>query len=525
MKKRGKMIALLLAAAMTAGLLAGCGGSDSPAAEDAAQQSAAQDLADGVDISETVNLSLYLYGSEGVANQDILDALNEKLLESVNATLEVKYIDWGDISTKYPLLWASGEEFDMAYAASSTPVPYATLAKQGAIVDITDMLDTYAPKLKAALPEYKWEGMKVGGRIYGVSDNYSEFATYGYVYRRDLLEKYGMTGINSLDDMETYMDAALEDGWIPLNGGAELAMDLYMMLVDTTPGWIRECPGIQTAEPFLCSKSVDEPTEIFHPAFTQEYEDFVVRMREWADKGYWNKDILSNTTDDKENCYNGLSASFITHMSDWTGNYGTQVKKLPGVETDFWCFALDTGKITKSAPTSCATVINAKSKYPERCLMVIEKLMTDEECYRLMQYGIEGRQYEIKDGMIVDPENFDEEKDSGGFAAWAFRTDEMNVPAESEDPRRYVLNEEWKEGAIDDIYEGFNFDSTELTAELAAISNVNAQIGTQLLVGKTAQDPREAVEEYRKQLTDAGIEKVIAEVKKQYTEYLAQKEQ
>ena len=133
--------------------------------------------------------------------RQILDELNKKLLETVNATLEIKYIDWGDVSTKYPLLWASGEEFDMAYAASSTPVPYATLAKQGAIVDITDMLDTYAPKLKEALPEYRWEGMKVDGRIYGVSDNYSEFTPYGFIYRRDLLEKYGMSGINSIDDM------------------------------------------------------------------------------------------------------------------------------------------------------------------------------------------------------------------------------------------------------------------------------------------------------------------------------------
>ena len=32
-----------------------------------------------VDTSETVNLSLYLYGSEGVANQEILDELNKKL--------------------------------------------------------------------------------------------------------------------------------------------------------------------------------------------------------------------------------------------------------------------------------------------------------------------------------------------------------------------------------------------------------------------------------------------------------------
>ena len=91
MKKRRRMLALLLSAAMTAGLLSGCGqsGGESVAESQAGNTSETQT----VDTLETVNLSLYLYGSEGVANQEILDELNKKLLETVNATLESKYID------------------------------------------------------------------------------------------------------------------------------------------------------------------------------------------------------------------------------------------------------------------------------------------------------------------------------------------------------------------------------------------------------------------------------------------------
>lgn len=33
--------------------------------------------------------------------------------------------------------------------------------------------------------------------------------------------------------------------------------------------------------------------------------------------------------------------------------------------------------------------------------MLIEKLMTDEDCYRLFQYGIEGRQYEIGNINVI----------------------------------------------------------------------------------------------------------------------------
>lgn len=40
--------------------------------------------------------------------------------------------------------------------------------------------------------------------------------------------------------------------------------------------------------------------------------------------------------------------------------------------------------------------------------MLIEQLMTNKECYDLFQYGIEGVQYEIKDGKITKPAGFDE---------------------------------------------------------------------------------------------------------------------
>jgi putative aldouronate transport system substrate-binding protein len=179
-----RIIALLLLVAMTLGLLAGCGAKT--------PENKPNEGAQGVDTSETVNLTMYLYGSAGVANQDILDALNEILLKEINATLEIKYIDWGDIATKYPLMWASGEEFDMSYVASNTNTPYALLVNQECLVDITDMLDTVAPTLKAELDQVAWDSMNVNGRIYGVPSTYSEFTAYGFITRGDLLAKYGM---------------------------------------------------------------------------------------------------------------------------------------------------------------------------------------------------------------------------------------------------------------------------------------------------------------------------------------------
>ena len=483
-----KVIAALLGMVMGVSLLAGCGSKDS---------TSATKTADGkVDTSKEVNLVMYLYGGEGVANKSILAELNKKLKASINATLEVKYIDWGDINTKYPLLWTAGEKFDMAYVASSAAVPYATLAKQDALVDITSMIDTYAPKLKTELSS-RWDSVKVNNKIYAVPNNYSEYTTYGFVSRKDIMDKNNIKSISSISDMEKYMDAAVKSGMVPLNGTSNLSMDLYRMLIGTTSDWI-DAPGIPSSEMYLAANKAN-PGNVFHPAFTPEFEDFAVKMHEWAQKGYWSKDILSSSQDDKDNFYNGLSASYISHQPDWTGNYGTQLTKLPNVETEFYAFPEANGKIIKSSGVGNATGISKTSKNPERALMLIEKLMTDKECYDLFQYGILGKQYDIKDGKITQPANFNAKTDGGGFSGWSLRTDALNIPSSTEDPRRYTLNDTWSKVAIDSPYVGFNFDSSSISSQLSAVANIDSQLGIQILLGKTSQDPKKAVAEYRNQ--------------------------
>lgn len=497
------ILALMLVVAMFATFFAGCAGTTT------------DDQANG----NVDTLTMYLYGSEGVGNPKVLAELNKILAEEVQAKLEIKYIDWGDIGTKYPLMWASGEQFDMAYVSSGSAVPYARLAREDSLVDITEMLDEYAPTLKADLPQEAWDSMVIDGKIYGVPSSYSEFTAYGFVTRTDLMEKYNIEKIESIEDMEKYMDAALADGIIPLNGNAEVANDLYRMFVALTDDWI-DAPGVPYSELYLTGH-LDNPSEIFHPAFDERFVDLAVKIREWADKGYWSKDVLASSRGDKDNFVNGVSAAYISHQPDWTGTYGSMTQKLPGVGTEFYCFPEAQNKIVRKAGVQNATGISVNSKHPEKCLQVIEKLMTDARCYNLFQYGIEGVQYELVDGKVGKPETYNSEVDGAGFSGWALRTDKYNIPSVSEDDRRYTLNEAWNKVAVDDPYVGFNFDASNISAELSAIANVNSQLGLQIMVGKTPDAPEVAVEKYREQLKAAGIDKVIEEVKTQYAEYCA----
>lgn len=520
---KGKKIASsLIAVLMLSGVLSACSSNNNEPANDAAATKAPETSTNtgGVDTSKEAKLTYYLWGSEGVQNKAILAEINKKLKADLNATIEVKYIDWPDLATKYPLLFASGEKFDMSHASPGAAVSYFTLASEGALVDITDMLDTVAPTLKAEIPESAWQNTKYKGRIYGVPSLYSEYTPYGYAYRSDLLKKYGMDKITSIADMEKYMDNVVaNESFPPINGKAEDAANMFRMLVDTTDMWLN-APGISLNELNLVTKSPEDYKTVFHPAFTQEFEDWAVKMREWADKGYWGKDVLSATLGGKDNFRAANSAGYLTHAQDWIGQYGADLKAQPESDPYFFTFAEANKKIKRKMGVDNSTVISTNSDNPERALMVIEKFMTDESYYNLIQYGIEGKQYVIENGIKKFPEGYNEKTDGGGFSAWSLRNDKFVVPSDSENPVRNSLFAEWDKVAIDDPYNGFSFDPSNVTTEIASISNVNSQLGVQLMLGKTSKDPKEAVADYRDQLKKAGIDKVIAEVEKQLAEFV-----
>jgi putative aldouronate transport system substrate-binding protein len=519
--KGKKILSSLMVVLMITALFTACSSKENASNNSPANSGDQESSSDtGVDTSKEAKLVYYLWGSEGVANKDILGEINKKLKADLNATIEVKYIDWPDTATKYPLLFASGEEFDMSHASPGAPVSYFTLASQGALVDINDMLDKVAPKLKAEIPASVWENTKYKGQIYGVPSLYSEFTPAGYAYSSELLKKYGMEKITSLDDMTEYMDNVVANESFPaLNGKAEDAQNMYRMLVDTTEMWI-DAPGISFNELNLVTKSPEDYKTVFHPALTQEFEDWAVKMREWADKGYWEKDILSSSLGGKDNFRAANSAGYMTHAQDWIGQYGADLKAQPESDPYFFTFAEANKKIKRKMGVDNSTVISTNSSNPERSLMVIEKFMTDESYYNLIQYGIEGKQYIIEDGVKKTPPGFDEKTDGGGFSAWSLRNDKFVVPSDTENPIRNSLFAEWDQVAIDDPYNGFSFDPSNVTTEIASISNVNSQLGIQLMLGKTSKAPKEAVADYRSQLEKAGIDKVIAEVEKQLAEFV-----
>ena len=105
--KKKQLLSMVLAGAMVAGMLTGCGNTkentagtgsttQDTASGDAKEAQDGSDAAGGLDISEPVTLKWYLHGSNVKDDSAVMEKVNEYLGEKLNVTLEPIWGTWGD---------------------------------------------------------------------------------------------------------------------------------------------------------------------------------------------------------------------------------------------------------------------------------------------------------------------------------------------------------------------------------------------------------------------------------------------
>lgn len=146
--------------------------------------------------------------------------------------------------------------------------------------------------------------------------------------------------------------------------------------------------------------------------------------------------------------------------------------------------------------------------------MVYDLLRNDEECYRLLNYGIEGEDYIVtEDGKLGRPDGFDSSTDALDSNFWMGRNDDLELQDES-----------WWDGTDDLIssldkigydypFENLIVDTTAIEAKQAALANVLAKYIPQLAYGQV-DDPKATVDQMREELKAAGYDDVKAAIQK-----------
>ncbi|RPJ37697.1 MAG: hypothetical protein EHM21_17860, partial [Chloroflexi bacterium] len=154
--------------------------------------------------------------------KDVLDpvtkAISDKMAaEGVPVIIESMILE--DHENKYPLLYASGADFTMAFDAPWYKM--TTLRTQNALSPIEGMVDQFGAALKEEMTEKIYNFNFIDGPLYGVPAAYYYGGTGGVIYREDLRVKYNAPVPTSADgwpSLEPYLEAIMqnEKGMIPM---------------------------------------------------------------------------------------------------------------------------------------------------------------------------------------------------------------------------------------------------------------------------------------------------------------------
>jgi len=530
MTKARKWFALLLAIVLTVVLAActgGGGGADAPEGSDTGTGTTTNETGGngegGVDTSKFVKISYVVLGNKPTNGQfeKVMDQVNAKMKEKINAELEWKWVEWADWQTKYNLLLASGEPIDLITIGTDWLDTWGN-AQRGAFLPLDDLLPKYAPQTWSEIPENHWAESKYNGKIVLIPENsYTQWVNHGFFYRGDWAKEAGIAEpIKDFDGIGRYLQLIKDNKPDVIPWDATGAAGVW-------DGWVTsytDALGLPISTgylPVFFTKSFDERYTVVSPVFDDTFVDFAKTMKEWGDKGFWREDVLNNKNDNRASLKAGLSGLDQHHTQTFSGLRVEMDQQQPGSELQMFPFSRTRQNLLELSITHGGTSVGAHSKNPERALMAYELIRNDEEIYRLLNYGIEGVQYEIKDGKRVRPEGYDEARDGFSSNFWGGRVDKFEIPSVTTwDLIEETLYAEYDQYKKPYPYGQFVFDKSPVEAEITAISQVTGEMGAAISYGK-AGDPVQAVEEFRQKLKTAGYDKVLAELQRQLDEYKA----
>jgi putative aldouronate transport system substrate-binding protein len=462
------------------------------------------------DISRRVELVMWIIGDVPAKQDEVNANLNKLLLEKLNCTLKINWLSWADFgNNKYPLLFSSGEAFDMAYTA--TWLNFAALAQRGAFKELDELWPKYAPKNYARQSRTAIRQATVNGRIYCIPTLQATYSAYGAIYRPDLALPYGWDGkMESFADIEKYFAVVKAN-----NPGIE-PFDTYNEGSPMDDMWMYNHGlfGIKgsTNDFLFIDPSLPSPKLFTYWEYDRTPE-FLSMMDRWNKAGYFPKSVLSDTDADK--LRHGKSALRLHNIDAYEGNYRDNPEW--GIR---WLNVVK--DVSYMSFTQDALAISNTSRNPERALMLWELITNDEDVFRAFFYGIEGKSYRIVNqngAQYVEALNTNDYTFSN---CWAARTNDFALPtigAPSDlQTHKKGYDAYIKDGVGTQKFRSFTIDTSSIETEYAACQNVHRQYWFPLELAYV--DTVRGLREYKEKMEAAGIEKVRTVLQAQLDAYL-----
>ncbi len=523
-----KLLALVLAGAMTASLLVGCGGG-SGATESSADTTTADttektetadttekaDTTEATDTTEasgdavTINVTRATFNlatPDSAQVQKVQDAVNEYIKDKINVQVVLTDIGSGEYTDKANLALANNEINLLWTASWEATIGTNDLVPNNAVYDITDLLP--GTPLYESMDASQWEATKYNGRNYFIPVYKDNVEGYDVMARKELVDKFGwdLSTVKTLADLEPMLADAKAEGikypWLTQKTAMFYRLyinDFDFFTADATANWV----------------AVDRETDsVVDVILTDEYKEFCTLMAKWAEAGYISEDDVTKTTTDTTTQTQDWAFSWWTDIpvnAEANARYNQEVVMTP--ITDRWAHST-------SALGSCYCVTaNSTPEQAQACIDFMGLLYTDSKLADLWTFGIEGEDFTYNaDGQV------EQTSEKYNHSMWESASATIVTPLANEPADKADLYKDFNGGANTSSAAGFRFNKEPVAAQFSACQNVFETYGFPLENGGFAEADVEAtIEAYQAALDEAGYQDVLTEFTTQYDAWKAGK--
>jgi len=485
------VLALLTSASLALSACAGAsGGETSGSGETEGAETASE---------APVELIWYTIGTPQKDVELVMEEVSKYTSEKIGVTVKMNMLDWGDYTQKMQVMAASGEPMDILFTASWA-FDYVQNARKGAFLPIDELLREQGKGIVEVLDPAFLEGSKVDGANYGVPANKELPAQEVWRFNQTLLDKHGLSydGVYTLESLEPLLRTIKENEpnitpfAVDKNHMPYLPFD-YMIekLPMAVPLDTTDYKVVNVLETPEMKQALETMHKYYKAGYIPTEAATLNSLSDLQSAGTWFVDRAS-------------TQPFADNL--WSQSYGYPVVSTPASEAVVYNWSV----------MGSMQAISANSEHPEKAMEFLNLLNTDKYLRNLVDSGIENVHYKKLGDNVMEnlPEskNYDMPTFSLGnvFLTYLNPTDPENKWEEFK-----KFNDSGKPAPL----LGFNFDTTNVANEIAAVQNVKEEFWAPLMTGTV--DPNEYLPKAIEKFKAAGLDTIMAEAQRQLDEWRA----
>lgn len=521
-----KLLAMLLAVVMVLGLAA-CGGNTPAATEAPASNAPAAEAPAG---EAPVELKVWFHGSNVTpdASAKVMEALNPILEEKLNINLVPIWGTWGDFDTASTTDLQGGGSADIYFTCNWSGNEYNKYARDGYWVKLDDMLDQYAPELKALVPQALWDSAVTNGAegegIYAVPGLKDTATSNCWDVNGTLLEELGY----KMDDVKAsgldYFSAEFEE--MLQKAKDAKGADFYPLLIEpavlermvtVTAIVTGDLNGANVLSYYYDAEhpAKDIGSKIVNKYGTEQFKAFAEKTYEYAQKGFISPECQNVETANDYRTACQTKGEYLFGTQSYSYGYELDMQAARGINVQY--VPASAAYMDATSGQGAMMAICTTSQHPELALQFLNLLNTDPEIMTMLNYGVEGFTYEKNDDGTIT--FIKENRDT--YSPWTNGMGNIRLlPATSAQGEGfYDRFAEFYESAEALPMGAFIFDSSATSTANAAVANVYAKYAMNLMSG--AVDPATELPKFLEELEGAGINDIVDAANAQLEAYLA----